>query len=216
MKKVLFLLILITTSCLSFSQKMKLNAYSAYVFNDGVHSSYDSYTYFEGQIKGGFQWGFGLEFEVRPTYNLELLYLRQDTKAPITYQSGITTTVKTTELDLAINYIMAGFNKTLPTGNKKVEGYGGLMLGMAIVDGHNPQNGNSNSAEKFAWGLKLGTNIWASQKVGLKLQAQLLSISQGAGGGLYFGTGGAGAGVSVYSSMYQFSLGGGLVFALGK
>jgi hypothetical protein len=38
---------------------------------------------------------------------------------------------------------------------------------------------------------------------------------QGAGGGLYFGTGGAGAGVSTYSSMLQFGLGGGLTFALG-
>ena len=35
------------------------------------------------------------------------------------------------------------------------------------------------------------------------------------GGGLYFGTGGAGAGVSTYSSYYQFNLGGGLVFKLG-
>jgi len=32
---------------------------------------------------------------------------------------------------------------------------------------------------------------------------------------LYFGTGGAGAGVSSYSSMLQFGLGGGLCFALG-
>jgi len=55
----------------------------------------------------------------------------------------------------------------------------------------------------------------ASEKIGLKLTASLLSAVQGAGGGLYFGTGGAGAGVSTYSSMYQFALGGNLVIQLG-
>jgi hypothetical protein len=45
---------------------------------------------------------------------------------------------------------------------------------------------------------------------------QLLSIPQGAGGELYFGTGGAGAGVSTYSTMMQFALGGGLTFKLGQ
>ena len=52
-------------------------------------------------------------------------------------------------------------------------------------------------------------------KVAIKLQGQLMSAVQSAGGGLYFGTGGAGAGVSTYSSMYQFGLGGGLVISLG-
>ena len=48
----------------------------------------------------------------------------------------------------------------------------------------------SNSATKFAWGLRLGANIWASEKMAIKLQGQLMSAVQGAGGGLYFGTGG--------------------------
>jgi hypothetical protein len=57
--------------------------------------------------------------------------------------------------------------------------------------------------------------VWAGEKFGIKLQAQLTSVSQGAGGGLYFGTGGAGVGLSTYSSIYQFGLGGGLTFKLG-
>jgi len=39
---------------------------------------------------------------------------------------------------------------------------------------------------------------------------------QSVGDGFYFGTGGAGAGVSTYSSMLQFALRGGLTFKLGK
>ena len=46
---------------------------------------------------------------------------------------------------------------------------------------------------RFAWGLRGGVNIWASEKVGIKLQALLLSSVESVGGSLYLGTGGAGA-----------------------
>jgi hypothetical protein len=69
-------------------------------------------------------------------------------------------------------------------------------------------NGKSGSATKFAWGFRGGVLLNASEKIGIKLSASLLSAVQGAGAGVYLGTGGAGAGVSTYSSMYQFALGG--------
>ena len=97
----------------------------------------------------------------------------------------------------------------------KAEPYGGFLLGMAIINADNPENETSSSATKFAWGARLGTNIWASDRMGIKLQMQLLSVPQGAGGGLYFGTGGAGAGITTYSTILQFALGGGLTFKLG-
>ncbi|HTE31932.1 MAG TPA: hypothetical protein VK666_16235, partial [Chryseolinea sp.] len=69
---------------------------------------------------------------------------------------------------------------------------------------------------KFGWGARLGANVWMTEKVALMLQAQLLSAVQGFGGGLYLGTGGAGAGVSTYSTLYQFGLVGGLCVKLGE
>ena len=68
---------------------------------------------------------------------------------------------------------------------------------------------------KFAWGIRGGVNVWATEKVGIKLQAHLLSAVQSMGGGLTIGTGGVGVGATSYSSMYQFTLGGGLAFKLG-
>ena len=100
--------------------------------------------------------------------------------------------------------------------DSKVEPYGGVQAGMAIFNVENPDNGKSGSETKFAWGLKLGVNIWASEKMGIKIQTGLLSAVQAAGGGLYFGTGGAGAGVNAYSTFYQFTIGGGLTFGLGQ
>jgi len=213
---IISLLFVFVITNLATAQKIRLNAYTAYVFDDKVDSYYSSTDYYEGKIEGGFQWGAGLEFMASPTKGIELKYLRQDTKAPMEYYDTENNRVENTEFDVAINYVMIGGTNYFKGVGKKVEPYGGLELGMAIFNIENPDDNKTENPTKFAWGLKLGTNIWVSEKVGLKLQADLLSAVQSAGGGLYFGTGGAGAGVSTYSTMYQWVLGGGLTFKLGK
>ncbi|HEY6979269.1 MAG TPA: hypothetical protein VH396_23395 [Chitinophagaceae bacterium] len=222
MKKNIFLLSLLTTMfSYSYSQgnspNIRLNAYGAYVFDDKVDNGYTYNTsgYFSGTLQGGFLWGGGLEFRLHDYYGLELLYQRLDTHAPVDYWDYGSNRSKSANLKVGINYIMLGGARSLHP-NAKAEPYGGFMLGMAIVNTENPEeNNSSHSATKFAWGLRGGANIWASERVGIKLQAQLLSVPQGAGGGLYFGTGGAGVGVSTYSTVLQFVLGGGLTFKLG-
>ncbi|HEY5748780.1 MAG TPA: hypothetical protein VIU12_22075 [Chryseolinea sp.] len=197
----------------AYAQKIRINLYGAYVFDDKFDSYYSNNSYYEGKIKGGLQWGGGIEYMVRPEYGVELLYLRQSTHAPTTYSAGIATLQ--TDFDLGLNYILLGGGRHALSSSGKLEGFGGLMAGMVIADLKDPDSGRSASATKFAWGLRLGGIAWASDAVGIKLQAQLLSAVQSAGGGFYFGTGGAGAGVSTYSTIYQFSLGGGLVFKVG-
>lgn len=192
---------------------LRLHAYTTYAFDDKVDSYYSTTNYFEGTIKGGFEYGGGLEFILRPAYGIELSYLRLDSKAPITFWDNGIGGAKSTEFDLASNYLMIGGNRYLLV-NPKVEPYFGLQAGMGIFHIENPENGESGSTTKFAWGIKAGLNIWLSDKIGLKMQAGLLSAVQSVGGGLYFGTGGAGAGVTGYSTFYQWNLGGGLIFDL--
>jgi len=210
MKK-LFLIIALTPLSMAVYAQMpiRLNAYGAYVFDDKFDTYYSSTDYIYGKIKGGFMWGVGIEGKVREDYGAELMYFRLDTKAPVE-----TFTNRNRTIDLAVNYIMLGGVRYLTVSDGKIEPYGGLMLGMAIFDNKKPQGGEASGATKFAWGARLGTNIWFSERVGIKLQAYILSAVQGAGGGLYIGTGGAGAGVSTYSTLYQFGLGGGLVFKI--
>lgn len=192
---------------------IRLNGYATYAFDDNhVDSYYSNTSYFEGSIEGGFEYGGGLEIMLHQAYGLEFTYLRLDSKAPLEYYNN---GVVYTDFDLASNYIMAGGNRYMKI-NPKVEPYAGMMLGAAIYNVTNPENGNSGSSTKFAWGAKAGVNVWASEKVGIKLQASLLSAVQAVGGGVYFGTGGAGAGVSGFSTYYQFVLGGGLVFNLAR
>ena len=123
--------------------------------------------------------------------------------------------VKTTEFDVDISYIFLGSTRYFPA-NPKVEPYFGGQLGVGIIGVDNPTSGSSSSNTKFAWGLIGGTNIWLSSSAGLKIHLALQSVSQAVGGGLYFGTGGASAGVSTYSSMIQFGIGAGLVFKFGQ
>jgi len=209
MKKII-IVCLILIGYVTNAQNMRLNGYAYYVFDDAVDSYYSNTSYFNTTIKGGLVWGAGLEYIVQNANGIELLYLRQDTKAPTTYYNA---GEKRDELDVAINWIMLSFNRYQKFDNEKIEGYGGLGLGAAIFDVSGP--GRSDNATKFAWALKLGVNIYASPKFGIKLQTGIQSAVQSVGGSVYFGTGGGGAGVSSYSSMLQFALGGGIVIPLG-
>lgn len=217
MKKVLsFLLVICSLPGWAQSSSFRINLYSNYVFDDQVDSYYSTTAYYDGKIKGGFQWGAGFEYMIKPAYGINLTYYRQGTNAPITYYDpgSVLDPVKTQDFDLVLNYILLGGTRYL-LANPRVEPYFGIDLGMCILDVSNTVNGNDGSATKFAWGIRGGTNIWATERFGIKLQAGLNSVTQGVGGSLYFGTGGAGAGVASYSSLLQFSLGGGLAFRLG-
>lgn len=190
---------------------IRLHGYATYAFDDNsVDSYYSDEAYFDGSIKGGFQYGGGLEIMPAKALGIEVTYLRLDSKAPMEYYSD---GIKNTEFDLAQNFLFLSINKYVPN-NSPVEPFATIQLGMDILNVENPDNSYTDGATKFAWGFKLGANIWASEKVGIKIQAGLLSAVQAIGGGVYFGTGGAGAGISGLSTYYQFNLGGGLVFNL--
>jgi opacity protein-like surface antigen len=216
MKKIMPLSVLIffAINASAQLQGIRLNGYSAYVFDNSFDTYYTSNEYMRGKIKGGFQWGAGLEFLPNENYGVELVYYRQDTTAPITYEYGAG--LGDRDLDVGINYIMAGGVRYMNLEGGKFQPYGGLLLGAVIFSNKTPQGNEESSYVKFGWGARLGTNIWLTEKVGLKLQAQLLSAVQGFGGGLSFGTGGAGAGVSSYSTLMQFGIGGGLCMKIGQ
>lgn len=195
---------------------VRLHGYATYALADNhVDSYYSTTSYFDGSVEGGFQYGGGIEVMPYPAVGVEFTYLRLDSKAPMYYwdPNAVIAGEKFTEFNMAQNWLFLSFNKYVPV-NPKVEPFAGMLIGMDIINVENPDNGKSTSGTKFAWGAKLGVNIWASEKVGIKLQAGLLSAVQAIGGGIYFGTGGAGAGVSGFSTYYQVNFGGGLVFKL--
>ena len=214
MKKFFYLLVLFLGIGSAQAQDIYVNFYGSYAFDDSFDSYYDYQAYYEGKIKGGFQWGGGLEYKPSPYMGFEFTYLRQDTNSPTWYQTYNTIREQYTNFDLGINYLMLGANRYFSRPSAQFQGYGGLLAGMVIANLDNPDNGRSSDATKFSWGAKLGGIFWMNDYFGIRMQAQLLSAVQGAGGGFYFDGYGPQATVVTYSTFYQFSLGGGVVFSL--
>jgi hypothetical protein len=217
MKKILFLILLSAYVLQASAQNIRLNGYGSYVFEDGYDSYYDNNNYYTGQIDGGFQGGVGVEFMLSPQACLEIMYLHRGMDAPTNFQAGIISTVKNITFNIKHDYILVGTDGHIVTSSGVVEGYGGLFGGVLFANLDNPENGDEASATRFAWCARLGCNIWPGEgKVGVKLQAQLISAIRGGGGEFYFGPYGNPVGLSTYSTLFQFGLGGGLTFRLGK
>ena len=215
MKKIIFISVLaITTVFASAQGKVRLNVYGSYVFDDGFDVYNDVNTYFNGKVKGGVQWGGGIEFVTSEYSSVELLYLNKASDVPSNFKGGLGQPARTENFDLTHHYIMLAGNGLKTTGGK-VEGYGSLMGGVLISDVKSPSTGNSSSNTTFAWGGRVGANIWASEKFGIKLQAMILSSSKATGGDVFYGYWGP-IYLNTYTTLWQFGLGGGLTIKLGK
>jgi hypothetical protein len=216
------LLSFITTFCFFITvsgSENRINLYGGYVLDDKFDSYKDAYNYFDGKIKGGLQFGFSYEFFLPVHNGFELMYIGQRTNAPTKYYPNGSTTPneeRTKDLDLDFNYILGGYNRYFSKENRKREGYIGLSAGVLLANAKDPESGEKRDAVKFSWGAKVGANFWLSEKFGIKIQSQLLSTVQTAGGTLYFGSGGYGPGTTTASSMLQLSFSTGVVYKLGR
>ena len=216
MKKVMFSALLMTIAFVSFGQKgVRLNFYSAYVFDDGFEVWNDANTYYNGTVKGGVQWGGGLEYLFNPQSSAEILYLHRSATVPANFKFGTGTQTRHEDFDLKHDYILLSGDGHFSKHGSKAEGYAGLMAGVLISNLEAPSLGKSSNNTNFAWGGRLGGNIWFTPKLGLKLQAQILSASRATGGDYYWSWYGP-IYLTTYSTLWQFSLGGGLALKMGK
>ncbi len=154
-----------------------------------------------GKIQDAFQWGAGLEFGIQPDAAMELIYLRSD--VDVYYDSYYNQRV---EGQVGLNYIMLGATGYRPF-NDVVSGFGTADMGVSFTS--NAEEAlNSDNVTKFAIGGRMGVRIAPSDKLSIRIHAQLLSPVQWIGGGVYIGSGGSGAGVSTGSTIWQFQFGG--------
>jgi hypothetical protein len=202
MKKAIFgTVIFMMMAAISWAQpSITLLTFESYTFADKFDTEYGT-----GQLQDGFQWGGGLEFGLAETAAVELIYQNLKTDS---YYQGFDGKYNG---KIGINYAMLGGTKYAPL-NDKISGFGTIDMGVAWS---NPDNSlDIESATKFAIGARLGVRVKTSEKLSLRLHAQLFSPVQWAGGGVFFGTGGSGAGVTTGSTIWQFNLGGSLNFRL--
>lgn len=106
-------------------------------------------------------------------------------------------------------YGMLQVSRNFELSNEKLVPYTLFGVGLCHYEVKSP---DFTTQVKLALGLGGGLKYMFNDKIGLKLQARLLSPIAGAG--LYFGvgTGGVSSGVSTYSYLVQLETTGGLVF----
>lgn len=199
--KILYALAFMFASVVAVAQPtITLLTFESYTFPDKFDTEYGS-----GKVHDGFQWGAGLEFGLSETVAVELIY--QNLKTDVSYQGFDDRYTGTASL----NYILLGGTKYAPI-NDKISGFGTFNAGVGFISASTSLA--SDDVVKLTLGGRLGVRIMASEKISLRIHAQLLSPVQWAGGGFYFGTGGGGAGVSTGSTIWQFNLGGSLNYRL--
>lgn len=208
MKKTILFITLILAGFYLQAQTPKsitLNAYGSYNFNERV--PLDAYT---AEVKGGFQWGAGLEYFVQRNQSIELKYMRMDTKTPVKGPAG--TILNEGNDDAAFNYILLGGNRYFPkSSSAKVIPFAGMDLGIGWAEG--PQD---NSGTKFAWDAKLGVKILTNSSVSFKLNAYVQSMISTFGYDYWYYPGWGTAAVPDYANVFQFGLGGAICFDFKK
>jgi len=172
-----------------------LLTFESYTFADKFETYYGT-----GKVQDGFQWGGGFEFGDPNGSNLELFYQRFDAEA-VYSELGQQYAGK-----VGFNYIMLGGTRYAPM-NEKTSGFGSFDMGVGWADAKG-DNLQVSSVAKFTLAGRAGVRIAPSDKVSMRLHAQLTIPLQWVGGGVWFGTGGGGAGVSGGTTIVQFNLGG--------
>jgi hypothetical protein len=186
------------------AQQLHVNGFYGYTFRERVNisGSYNGLRYNSVVMEDGPHFGGSLEFEFRPGVALDLRYQLQQTTGFADHG------VSRTPFDLDVHFITMGVLRYTEFSDK-ASGFGGLMIGAGIFDSDKFYTSN------FSIGVQGGVLVKFSDALGLKLGAQVMSPVQGAGGGLFFGTGGVSVGVSTFSTVFQFGFTGGLRFSFG-
>ncbi len=177
-----------------------LNLYGGYTFDDKITSDLSSV-----EINGAFQYGLGAEYYVRPTKSIELKYLRMDTKTPI-FAPSTNAPFAVSQANVgndssAINYVLIAGNNYFQTGNPSLVPFAGLGLGVGWA------SGDQSTSAHFAWDLKAGVKIKASDVVSVKLQGYFQTIWGSYGSDVYYYPGWGYVSYPENSSLYQFGLG---------
>lgn len=198
--KMFLFLIPICTS----AQKAEITPFGGYVFPGTMNAN-------GGEVRflGNAWYGGMVNIGVSRVFDADLIYTRIDTKADINIYHPVYG--NDWDVPLSINYFHVGFTKKFPVHPVFIP-FTGMNIGTCLMA----------PKEKYReeWflslGIHAGAKAYVSNRVGFRLEGRLMVPIQGSGFNFFAGSGGSGGGVSVYSTMVQFGLDGGLVFRLGK
>ncbi|WP_194774214.1 hypothetical protein [Pararhodonellum marinum] len=158
-------------------------------------------------LQDGQNWGGMIGFPINKATEIEVAYNYMGTRA-VARSTNLRENVDT---KAQVHYATIGLNRLFPT-SEKMTLFTGAKFGTGTLAF--PES-NFRNITKFTVGFQGGMKFYASDRVGLRLQANLMMPIIGVGSSLWWSPGGGTAvGVSGWSPIAQFGFTGGLIFRL--
>lgn len=180
--------------------KTEIFALAGYLTNGNV-------TVAQGELKfkDNVSYGLGIDVPVDRTMKAEISWSMSPSQAILDQYLG--SSIELT--DVYIHTFQAG--ALIEPKKEKVRGFGLISLGASLFS---PSDSKYSDQWLFSFALGAGLKVDLSDKVGIRMQARLIVPLQLSGGGVWFGTGGAGVSVGAYTTIAQGDFTGGLYIRL--
>jgi opacity protein-like surface antigen len=189
------------------SKVFDVTAFAGYQLNGDVSTTGGNLNIGDSSAYGGI-----LDFRVHRYGSIELMYEYTKPSAQFVSFSSFSSS---RPFDVTSHYFQIGGMSVQHAG--PLEPFFGLTIGGALYvpETITLANGGTLNAQdtwRFAATLMLGTKIWVSDNVGIRLETRMLMPMIFNSAGFYYGTGGAGLTTSAGIPSLQFAFTGGLVF----
>jgi hypothetical protein len=186
------------------SQEIKLSLYDGWTFARAVDNYHYSANFYEGTINSAWRQGIGLSCFLENSYDLGLVYYRQNTTVPAVFH--ISGSTFDHQFDMRIQWILADFLAYFTKTAFKP--FLGSDMGVGIITLKDAVNSAQTSRVKFTWGGNVGFEYAFRKLISLRVKAdglytvKLNSPSKGA----------LQSDISSYNSYLQTAINGGIVF----
>ena len=210
MKKVIFTLTLTIISLLSTAQGIEITPMGSYSFIGKMH-------FYEGELDIKDNAGYGIKIGFSPIEHSVFEFSYKGNITTAEWEPYRSSGIRGREMDLSINYFTIGLHQERMLTSEKVYGFGGLGLGMSYI---NPMESGIDDLYSMAVTIDLGVKVFLTDRIGIRIQADLQMPIYFAGLGFYagIGTGGTSGGLSLNSGSYfvQGGFSAGIIFRLGE
>ncbi|MCF8366413.1 MAG: hypothetical protein K9H16_11565 [Bacteroidales bacterium] len=208
----LTLLFFLSPIVLKAQAQIEVSPFAGYMFGGSLKL-------YEGKLKAdnAANYGIALDIKIAPDMQVELFWTQMNTQAQFNSYYGYEN-LATNSFDLNVGYIQIGSVREMDFD--KVHPFAVVSLGTTYFIADNVtylDDGSSTDVDsewKFSMTIGAGAKIWFSDRVGIRLQGNLMLPMFWGGAGFTVGTGGAGFTLGAGTSMVQGSFTGGLIFAL--
>lgn len=133
------------------------------------------------RIKDNWNFGAILDFTIRPGFQIELIYSHQDSELRL--EQPLLQPVYL--FDAAVEYFHIGALRDLRGGKVRP-----FVTGTIGVTHFNPKPEGLSSEWRFSTNVGLGVKVFASERIGLRLQGRLMLPFINGGAGFFVGPGG--------------------------